>query len=165
MNRLNVFKNPYYKWRYPSCWIKNIKMFYRSFEYAYQRITRGYADCDTFDLDSYYLDIFNGTLNHLADNHWGYPGTEEFPEDEDWIKYLKEMAQLFYQANESNEYYPTPEGDKWWEWIKTHHHSSTEDNPYGKAMFEEEKENSNKRIHDFHKAWDMMGKVFFHLWD
>ena len=107
MNPLNVFNNPYYRWRYPDCWLKNARMFFRSFKYAYQRITRGWANCDTWDLDSYYSKIFNGTLNYLADNHWGYPGNNQFPDDESWTKYLKVMAQKFYQCDESNAlFYP-----------------------------------------------------------
>ena len=54
MNPLNVFNNPYFSWKYPECWYKNIRMFFRSFKYAYQRITKGYAYCDTWDLDDYY---------------------------------------------------------------------------------------------------------------
>ena len=180
MNQLNVFNNPYYKWYYPQYWHKNIRMFFRSIKYAYQRITKGYADCDTFNLDNYYLNIFTGTLNHLADNHWGYPGNDEFPDDESWTKYLKEMAQLFYQSQESNNYYPTPEGDKWSAWLDEHPNGNwiedmlnekpvkrydSDANPYSKSMFEEDLENAKKRDADFRKAWDMMGKVMFSLWD
>lgn len=179
MNKLNVFNNPYYKWRYPNCWVKNIKMFFHSFKYAYQRVTKGYADCDTFDLDSYYLNIFNGTLNYLADNHWGYPGNKEFDTDEKWTAYLKEMANCFYRANESNEFYDTPEADKWYEWIKEHPASWEEaevngvklnqynraEGPYDKSMIEEEKILSYRREKDMEKGIDMLKRVFFQLWD
>ena len=163
MNRLNVFNNPYYKWYYPQYWYKNIRMFIHSIKYAYQRITKGYANCDTFDLDSYYLDIFNGTLNHLADNHWGYPGNDEFPDDESWTKYLKDMAQKFYNANETNEAYPTPEADKWWEWIQQH--NGREDNPYAESMFKEDNEIDKIRDKEMHEGMKMLDHVFWHLWD
>ena len=179
MNQLNVFNNPYYKWYYPQYWHKNIRMFFRSIKYAYQRITKGYADCDTFNLDNYYLNIFSGTLNNLADNHWGYPGNDEFPDDESWTKYLKEMALKFYNANESNEVYPTPEADKWWKWIEEHPNNSycekdehgqfvskrKEENPYSTSMFKEENENSKKRDKDMHEGMKMLDNVFFMLWD
>ena len=164
MNKLNVFNNPYYKWRYPSCWFKNIRMFIHSIKYAYQRITKGYADCDTFDLDSYYLDIFNGTLNYLADHHWGYPGHDEFDTDEKWTAYLKEMAQKFYQANESNEYYDTPNQEKWWEWIEENN-SNSKDNSYIKDMLNEERFLAWRREQDMREGLDMMKNVFFSLWD
>lgn len=163
MNQLNVFNNPYYKWYYPQYWHKNIRMFFRSIKYAYQRITKGYANCDTFDLDNYYLNIFTGTLNHLADNHWGYPGNDEFPDDESWTKYLKEMALKFYNANESNEAYPTPEADKWWKWIEEH--DKNIDNPYSETMFEEGNENDKKRDKEMHEGMKMLDHVFWSLWD
>ena len=163
MNQLNVFNNPYYKWYYPQYWHKNIRMFFRSIKYAYQRITKGYANCDTFDLDNYYLNIFTGTLNHLADNHWGCPGNEEFPKDEDWTKYLKEMALKFYNANESNEAYPTPEADKWWKWIEEH--DKNIDNSYSETMFQEANENDKKRDKEMHEGMKMLDHVFWNLWD
>ena len=179
MNRLNVFKNPYYRWRYPSCWWKNIRMFFRSFKYAYQRITRGWADCDTWDLDNYYLDLFNGTLNHLAEHHMGYPGNDEFDTDEKWTAYLKEMAQQFYRANESNEFYDTPEADKWWEWVQQHpptwekenvngvelHRYIREDGPYDKTMMEEDHMLTYLRHKDMENGLDMLKHVFNQLWD
>lgn len=179
MNKLNVFNNPYYKWYYPSGWIKNARMFFRSFKYAYQRITKGYANCDTFDLDSYYLDIFSGTLNHLADNHWGYPGNDEFPTDESWTAYLKELAHKFYLANESNEAYPTPEADKWWKWIEEHPGNTwgekdekgfwvskeKEKNPYAESMFQEGNEIDKMRDQEMQEGIDMLKHVFWSLWD
>ena len=172
MNKLNVFNNPYYKWYYPDCWIKNLRMFFRSFKWAYQRITKGFANCDTFDLDGYYLDIFTGTLNHLADNHWGYPGNDEFPDDESWTRYLKNIAEKFYKANETNEAYPTPEADKWWEWIKAHPKENVfavdgkkEENPYGKAMFEESNAIDIQRDKEMREGMNMLKHVFWSLWD
>ena len=169
MNYLNVFKNPYYSWIYPKGWIKNCKMFFRSFKFAWQRITRGYADCDTWDLDTFYLYMFRDTLNHLADHHYGYPGDEEFPEDEDWTKYLKNMADKFDQANEAEARFPHPMSDKWCEWLHEHPTSipwSNDDpNPYNQAMFDEEATNEKLRQAAFKEAWDMMGHVFHGLWD
>ena len=166
MKRQNVFNNPYYKWRYPSSWWKNIRMFFRSFKYAWQRITRGYADCDTFDLDTYYLDTLAGTLYHLADNHWGYPGDEQFPNDELWTAYLKEMAGCFYRANECNDYYLTPEADKWFTWCdKIPEGISHMDNPHTKDMVVEEQMLHNKRNEDLRTGLEMLYKVWWHLWD
>ena len=179
MNKLNVFNNPYYKWYYPQYWHKNIRMFFRSIKYAYQRITRGWADCDTWDLDSYYLDLFHDTLTYLAEHHMGYPGNDEFDTDEKWTAYLKEMAQKFYQANESNEYYDTPEADKWWEWIQQHpatwkkekvgnielSRHIREDGPYDKSMMEEDRFLSYLRHKDMEHGLDMLKHVYFNLWD
>jgi hypothetical protein len=164
MNHLNVFNNPYYRWWYPNCWLKNIKMFIRSIKYAYQRITRGWANCDTWDLDDYYEHIIADTLNYLADNHMGYPGNNEFPDDEIWTKYLKDMAQKFYNGNEANDVYPTPEGNKWWKWIEDHPDEYS-NNPYSKSMSDEEYANAIKREEDIKEGLKMLIPVWKNLWD
>lgn len=162
----NILKQHYSPWRYPCNWWKNIRLFFRRYKWAYQRATRGFCDCDIWDLDGFYLNLFHDSLKELARISSGWPGNEQFPEYEDWIKYLNEMADKFYRANEWNEYYPTPEEDNWSDWCdKNGWNVNDKTNPYGKAMFEESKMNFFKRQTDFAEAWKMMGKVFFHLWD
>ena len=120
-------------------------------------------------MDQWLLDLFHGSLNHLADHHYGFPGNEEFKTNDDWIHYLKETANLFYQANEANDFYPTPEGDKWQKWfdenVDNKDFNELSKNPYGKAMFHEERWNQMMRETDFQSAWQKMGHVFWHLWD
>lgn len=171
----NVFtKISYLPWGYIRNWPKNVALFFRRFKWAYQRATRGFANCDVWDMDAWYMDLFSESLNYFADNHWGFPGNEEFPDDETWTKYLKEMAHKFYIANESNDYYPTPEGDKWYEWLEKQSDedrldsiigSKTHDNPYGTSMFIEECENDKKRDKDLQEALEMFSHVFRCLWD
>ena len=45
------------------------------------------------------------------------------------------------------------------------HRFEKQENPYSKSYFEEMRENEKKRQKDFEKAWAMMGKHFFSLWD
>jgi len=165
----NVFKYGWMPWRYPRNWWGNIKLAFRQWKWAYQRATRGFADCDTWNMDQWLLSILSGALNQLADNHWGWPGDSRFPKDEDWTQYLKDMAQKFYNANEANEAYPTPERDKWWKWLEEHDYKilnfNRDDNPYVQTMLDEDKEISNKRMQDFAEVWSMMGDVIWDLWD
>ena len=164
----NVFKTcTYYRWIYPKFWWKNISLFFRRFKWAYQRATRGYADCDVCDMDNWILNLFHGALNHLADNHWGYPYSEKFPTDTDWTSYLHEMAYLFYKADEDNDAYSHPVYDKWVAYLQEHPNINIlqDENPYNKEMYLEGFELSKKRQEDFEKAWKMMGEVFFSLWD
>ena len=117
--------------------------------------------CTLFD--SYYLDIFAGTLYHLADNHFGYPGDDRFPNDELWTAYLKEMASCFYRANECNDYYDNPYEDKWYEWLTTN--KTNDKNPYVEDMMNESVELDKMREKDLHMGLKMLGDVFFNLWD
>jgi hypothetical protein len=143
-------------------------MFFRSFKYAYQRATRGWANCDTWDLDDYLEHVISGTLNYLADNHWGYPGNEKFPDDETWTKYLKDMAQKFYNGNEINDVYPTPEGDKWWDWFEDNLKELDflkDNNPYSKTMCAEAQKNAEQREADIQEGLKMISAVWKNLWD
>jgi hypothetical protein len=162
---MNVFKFGMAPWRRPANWWSNTKVFFRRFKWAHQRATRGFADCDVWNLDCSILEYLSGALNYLADHHWGFPGNEQFPTDESWTSFLKDMAQKFYQANESNEFYPTSAENEWWEYIN--HDSKNERKliELKNAMLEEERENEYKRERDFAEAWSALGDVFWHLWD
>ena len=178
--RNNVFTSiGYSRWTTPKNIWDNICLFFRRFKWAYQRAVRGYADCDVWNMDSWLLNLFHDSLNHLAEYHYGWPGNDEFPEDEDWTKWLKDLAQLFYQADEGNDYYPTPEEDKYFKFACEHPADIIEEiiagkkmtrferveNPYSQSSFDEMRKNDEMRAEDFRKAWDMMGKNFFRLWD
>ena len=170
MSTLNVFKNSSYSpWKYPGNWSHNAKLFFRRFKWAGQRVTRGYADCDIWDMDTWLLNLFHDSLNYFAENHCSYPGDHDFPDDEIWTKYLKDIAQKFYQANENNNYYPTPEEDKWHDWNEWNRAADmiqdSIENPYRESYMEEDHENSRKRLRDFAEAWALMGEEFFNLWD
>ena len=176
---MNVFKGNYLPWRRPTAWLSNICSFFRRFKWAWQRATRGFADCDIWNLDNTILNYLSGTLKYLADNHWGWPGDEHFPTDEDWTQFLRDMSQKFYQANECNDFYPTPKEYEWWEWSKEQVRKWEEeningiklykylpdDNPFREDMLKEKRENDLKREHDFAEAWAAIGEVFWDLWD
>lgn len=165
MEDLNVFKIHSDPWKYPANWIRNVRLFGRKCKWAYQRVTRGFCDYDAYDLDSYYLTLFYKTITHLADVTHGYPGDEEFPTPEAWDKYLRELAQYFYRANESNNYYPTPAEAAWWEEVKDlkepWHHNS----PATNAMIKETTDNYKLRRKDMEEGLDKLKHVFFNLWD
>ena len=162
---MNVFKYGIAPWRYPANWWSNIKVFFRHFKWAYQRATRGFADCDVWNLNSSILNYLSGTLKQLSETAAGWPGNNQFPEYEDWTIFLKQMSEKFRAANESNEYYPTPMADKWWDWAREHSDYWPDDNPYVQDMIQEEQENELKREHDFAEAWSAIGEVIWDLWD
>ena len=75
------------------------------------------------------------------------------------------MSEKFRAANKSNEYYPTPMTDKWWDWAQEHGDWHLDDNPYARDMIQEEQENEFKRERDFAEAWSAIGEHFWSLWD
>ena len=58
-------------------------------KYLYQRMTRGYADCDCWSLDNYLADLIPGAIRHLAGCESGYPMGTTF---EEWQATLNKMA-------------------------------------------------------------------------
>lgn len=109
-DEMNVLARWYLPWRYPCNWWKNIKHFIRSWKWAYQRVTRGYADCDVWNLDCYYSTIIPRTLRALAASSHGYPMklVEDIygPQNSDdemyklWQNYLIETAAHFEKSEE-----------------------------------------------------------------
>ena len=92
MNELNVFKRKAYG-RNP---LEYIKYFGKQLKWAYQRITRGYCDADTWDLDYYYANLIGVTLKHLADNTISYPYDSD---PEEWKAYLTDLGNVFLSIN------------------------------------------------------------------
>ena len=72
---------------------------------AAQRTTRGWADSDTYSLDTHLCRVLGGMLKHLADNAHGWPDGDEFPTFEDWVNALRTNAAalLAYAAGEDEE--------------------------------------------------------------
>ena len=57
-----------------------------------QRAKNGWAADDTWDAGRYLARVTAGMLEHLVTNSYGWPGTDEFPEFEDWTAALAENA-------------------------------------------------------------------------
>lgn len=165
MNKLNVFKPDYCPWRYPSNWIKNIRLFGRQFKWAYQRITQGYCDFDWWDMDTYLTMLMADMIDELAKKSHGYPGNKEFPTPESWENYLNEIvAKLRYSLNDlPNEYEEA--------WIKTWENKEflQEKTPEEKEITHKflDKEISNWGLRDkaLFEALDMIKHVYHNLWD
>lgn len=94
---MNVFKMYYYKKRFI---FKNIKQFLYNLKYAWQRITRGYADCDVYNLDWFLEQVLKGALIKLANTTYSYPDTYENLES--WQEDLKRISELVDLSNVDN---------------------------------------------------------------
>ena len=167
----NVFKYGYTPWRYPSNWRDNIELFFRHFKWAYQRATKGFCDMDVWDLDGAILNYLAGTIEQLADVHCGYPGDERFPTPESWERFLRELANDFYRANEWNDYYDHPAYDAW---EKTLDDKSICDergrvidhnSDLSTAMVKEQMELNEIRQKDVEIGLEKLKDVLFNLWD
>ena len=100
----NPFKYAFcYNWLRPAGFLKNISRIHLGFKWAWQRIFRGYADCDTWNFDDYLLEIIVGGLRHLADYTHSYP--ESFGSCENWEAWLRETADMIEEGNDTEWWY------------------------------------------------------------
>ena len=92
-NRLNVFDWPYrtrYYLTHPWEWFGQLG---RNLRWAYQRMVRGYADVDVYDMDRYLTRIIPPMLRAMASNKIGaYPGWEPYDTWEKWQTWLRQTA-------------------------------------------------------------------------
>ena len=170
MNNLNIFNHLWCPWRYPSNWIRNIRMFFRSFKWGYQRVTRGYADYDWWNWDMWMTELMAQSLKTMANKTIGYPGNDEFPTYESWIEYLNKIVNLLqYSLSElPNEYEEA--------WLKILETKKTFEEKFNGKRTPEEEEIINKYLdievnNDKSKyeaqleAINMIKHVWGHLWD
>lgn len=169
MNNLNVFNQSWCPWKYPSNWIRNMRLFGRQFKWAYQRITRGFCDADVWDLDTHLSEYLAQTIEYLAKTSHSYPGTDEFPTYESWETYLMEISnKLKYSLSElPNEY----EAD----WLKTWENKefdkifNGEKTPEEKEIInkylDKELENDKSKRDIQNEALKMIYHIYNHLWD
>ena len=63
-----------------------------------QRVTRGFADIDIWNLDYHLLTLLPAMIDQLAKTTHGWPQSDEFPEFKDWQNYLFAIAKKFRDA-------------------------------------------------------------------
>lgn len=164
MNNMNVFKKGWFTWRQP---IKSIKLMYRRCKWAWQRITRGYADCDIWDLDDYFADLISHALWTFSDNATGWPDYR-FDTFEEWKDYIREIGNYFYFIKEDA--YDTPALDEWSDnlpehWLCKKEEETEEFKELTRKMREEENHIWEQRQKYKDMALDSLREMWFMLWD
>ena len=164
----NILKKGWRSWTYlPGLW-DNIQHIPYVVKWAYQRIVRGYADADCWDLDLFYTNLFAESLDWFRQVTGSFPGHDEGATEEGWNNVLKTMSEKFYRSNEDNDYYPkdkwqayhAAKGDKLFDEDETSELQALRD-----AWLEEEKANAEARDRDLSDALDSFKYWFRDLWD
>jgi hypothetical protein len=75
--------------------------FFRSLKWAYQRATRGYADCDVWNIDMWFLSVMPDMLKQLESCGNSYP-YDMTPTG--WRATLREMARCFEEAGKEPDF-------------------------------------------------------------
>ena len=172
-NKLNIFTNGYMPWYPRNLWY-NIKHFFRTIKWGWQRATRGYSDYDIWDLDVYYSNIMIASLSQFRAEAIGYPGY--MSNIEEWYAILDKIIFLLKQANEDE---PLEEKNELAEWYEEYLSTKTldftkvekinsEDDGETKAKvmqyYKREEELYNIRIQKRKEAFELLAEYFGHLW-
>ena len=89
-----------------------IRLFFRCIKWSWQRVTRGYADCDVWDMDYYLRRLIPDMLQTLRDIHPDPPASleEEYVDNEEYKIYAtclanrnKRLDRMIFLWRESNE--------------------------------------------------------------
>lgn len=92
--------------------LATVRQIKKCIKWSYQRITRGYAECDKWSIDNYLQIIIPDMLQDLRDDRMGSPGFlgENYVNDkgvvvndtchEEWNKILDRMIFLWRETNE-----------------------------------------------------------------
>jgi hypothetical protein len=160
-NELNIFTGGYMPW-YPRNWWSNIRYFFRTIKWGWQRATRGYSDYDTWNLDVYYSNMMIASLGQFRAETKGYPGYMNSIEE--WYAILDKIIFLLKQANEDE---PLEEKNELAGWYKEHLSASRKDEEIkAKAdqYYRREEELYEIRKQKRKEAFELLAEYFGHLW-
>ena len=87
----------YKLFNYSTLW-DNIKYLPRTIKYRFQRASRGWADCDTWNMDFWFMKVMRPMLQHLRDTHTSHPGNLT---EEAWNVVLDRMIFLLNEMDEN----------------------------------------------------------------
>lgn len=78
--------------------IQRLKYLPQAIKYRFQRAFRGWADCDTWDMDFWFMEVMKPMLQHLRDTHTSHPGNLT---EEAWNVVLNRMIFLLNEMDEN----------------------------------------------------------------
>jgi hypothetical protein len=153
-----------YKWNSKPKYIwSNIEDFFYWIKHFIQRGWRGWADCDTWGMDGYLIEVMIPMLKHLKETKHGYPG-DLTPGRWDKImdKMIKglEAGDRFLEDDYLGQIQPDwakDLGDNWLEELNKH--------PIKKESWKKYHQMARKDEKEFHRAIELINHYFFALWD
>lgn len=120
----------------------------------YYRARYGWAPEDTWDMDRWFLKVVPQMLHYFAQHTHGWPESEQFPTYESWQKYIHNIAYMLenasYEAREAKEVYGS---------------ADLSDREFARLWIEEDRKLAEEQQVILEDAFEMLSKVFFHLWD
>ena len=101
-NKLSIFRHiSPYSWKTFHGALENLSYIPRVFKWGWQRIMRGYADCDIWNFDSFLADLIPAGRRALTTG-LSYP--MDFKSCDEWHEWLNDTANMFDEGFD----------DDWW---------------------------------------------------
>ena len=120
----------------------------------YYRARYGWAPEDTWNMDRWFLRVVPQMLHYFADHTHTYPGDDEFPTYISWQKHIHDIANMLenasYEARKAKGVYGP---------------ANLSDKEYAQLWIDEDKKLAEEQQVILEDAFEMLSKVFFHLWD
>lgn len=165
MNDLNVFGYGFHSWKHLRNWPHNLKNCCRNIKRAWQRATRGYSDWDCWDLDTFYLNLFESSLEYFRTYNVGYPADMT---EEEWGGIVTEMINCFHRAQEEN-FHDNPYSEDFHKMVSADNYDPTNDKTPDQIdlinhYFKYERYLEEKRAEARQRGTELLGKYLPHLW-
>lgn len=137
--------------RHPLLFFKGVG---RALKWSWQRITKGYCDCDRWCIEDWFLSIMPSMLNEFAEKTYTTP---ILMEEEEWRCIVKNMARKFENCqgdkiDEMNEF-SRPFMD------------NVKDEEIKKKFFDRQEELVQWRENELHEAFTLFETHLGSLWD
>ena len=152
---IEYFKPAYMRWFYnPKTFWRNVEETLYWVKYCWQRAFRGWADCDSWSIASYLVEILPPMLKRFKENNHGYPGWGQASTSEKWDTIIDNIIKGFEAGKriEEDEYFQATNAD-----ILTREPTREEVLSWIKASKVDQK--------IFNDNMKLFAKWFFHLWD
>ena len=175
-----IWRRKWYFVRHPFSWFHDI---ITKIKWAHQRITRGYADTDWYELCYWMIGVLAPMLEDFSDHHCGHPIGEDGFTEESWSAYLKDIARHIRNASEDQSEQINEYGVFWDKTLgEIHKHKNVyidndgvihhvipdlteEQDIIKQKYYQREIEIYKWRCKEIQTAFKMIGDHFFDLWD
>lgn len=169
MNNNNVFTFGYYNKR--AIW-HNIKHFFKTIKWAWQRATKGYCDFDRWDIEAHLRKTLLGELREYKEHLNGYPGY--MTSMAEWEEVIDDLLYHLTLCNEDayNNRYAEEYHKSTFSTLKLNdgnfvYYNDPDENAQmiRKKFFEREKEIGAAIVEHRKAFYELLGKYISDLWD
>lgn len=182
---MNVFKIAFrgYNWKRVRNWVYAPACLFRGFKYMFQRAKQGWCNADIWNLDHFYLSLFEKTLEELARTTNGAPDKylkkDAKDEAQPWRERLCTMARCFAVGARPNDFLKNSYKEDYWNSVSPLKFKSTDNGlkeiveeketkeieELKRAYYKEEKENQEAMFSSVAEGFDMLKEDIWSLWD